>query len=60
VYAISSYVRNYQDGLDQCTASLPQSLKEEYDQNKLDALDMDAIDGFRDRLKKEGKEKNTN
>ncbi|EPS40700.1 hypothetical protein H072_5419 [Dactylellina haptotyla CBS 200.50] len=54
VYAISSYVRNHQNALDQCVSSLPDGLKEEYSQKKLDASDMDGIDELRTRLKAEG------
>lgn len=54
VYAISSYVRNYAEGLEQCISTLPAGLKEEYSQKKLDAEDMESIDEFRSRLKAEG------
>ncbi|KAF3935592.1 hypothetical protein ABW19_dt0203842 [Dactylella cylindrospora] len=54
VYAISSYVRNYQDGMDQCLSKLPEDWKQEYAQGTIDAADMDAVDDFRNRLKTEG------
>ncbi|KAF3920381.1 hypothetical protein ABW20_dc0102601 [Dactylellina cionopaga] len=57
VYAISSFIRNHQPGLDQCVSILPDGLREEYSQKKVDALDMDAIDELRNRLKAEGSNK---
>ncbi|KAJ6264739.1 hypothetical protein Dda_0890 [Drechslerella dactyloides] len=54
VYAISSYVRNHQSALDQCIDKLPEGLREEYAQKKLQATNMDAVDELRNRLKAEG------
>ncbi|KAF3925591.1 hypothetical protein ABW21_db0204800 [Orbilia brochopaga] len=53
IYAISSYVRNHQNALDQCIGKLPDGLREEYSQKNLQATDMDAVNELRDRLKAE-------
>jgi len=59
IYAISSYVRNYQDGLDEVIALLPEGLRTATPPStetttKMDAEDMDAIDALRARIKAEG------
>ncbi|KAK6349764.1 hypothetical protein TWF696_006040 [Orbilia brochopaga] len=56
IYAISSYVRNHQNALDQCIDKLPAGLREEYSEKNLQATDMDAVNEFRNRLKAEGGE----
>ena len=47
VYAISSSVRNYQPALDELVKHLPDG----YPHDKVDAGDMEAIDGIMDKLR---------
>lgn len=47
VYAISSSVRNYQPALDELIKHLPDG----YPRDKVDAGDMEAIDGMMDKLR---------
>lgn len=47
LYAISSAVRNYQPAMDELSKSLPEG----YPTDKIDAADMEAIDGIMDKLR---------
>ena len=49
IYALSSGIRNYQPGLDAAVGALPRDMKPS---TRLDAGDMDAVDGFIQQLKK--------
>ncbi|KAK7749394.1 hsp70 nucleotide exchange factor fes1 [Diatrype stigma] len=53
VYALSSAVRNYQPAMDVCTSELRK--KGEQVDDKIDATDMDAINGLIDNLKEKAK-----
>lgn len=48
IYALSSGIRNYQPGLDAAVEALPQDIKPS---TRLDAGDMEAVDGIIQRLK---------
>lgn len=48
IYALSSGIRNYQPGLDAAVEALPQSMKPSA---RLDAGDMEAVDGIIQRLR---------
>jgi soluble cytochrome b562 len=52
VYALSSAVRNYQPGMDQCVEELS---KKGHDTGKLDAMDMEAVDELMTNLREKAK-----
>jgi hypothetical protein len=48
VYALSSAVRNYQPAMDEVAKHLPEGYPRG---EKIDAADMDAVDGIMDKLR---------
>ncbi len=54
IYALSSEIRNYQPGLDECIKSLPAAIRPS---QKVEAGDMDAIDQIIDKLREDSKNK---
>lgn len=56
IYALSSGIRNFQPGLDAAVEALPQELRPS---TKLDAGDMDAVDGVLEQLRKRSAQKET-
>ncbi len=53
IYALSSEVRNFQLGLDKALEALPEDLS---GTKKLDAGDMDGIDGIMEKLRERAKQ----